>query len=212
MPKAGDLPANRRTGRTACGSSLSTPPRAKLILVPARAERGRVLAPSRCWASTREPAVASLSVVQAAPRGLLGRQDRGVMELPSESLLEPLSGPLRPQVVRVCLHQPESHLGKPFGLTTPGGQPVPLLDELRFPRAFPCPFVRAVWHPEFVHPAMNSEYPAMDTAGYFAFLGVAQFPAPGAIPRTTHQGTPLHSRVIQATRSASRAPRRGPHP
>jgi hypothetical protein len=64
------------------------------------------------------PSSASL---QAAPRGLLGRRDRGV----SGTAPGAVGAPWRPlcaaPAVRVRLHQLRPRLGRPFGLATPGG-------------------------------------------------------------------------------------------
>ncbi len=54
----------------------------------------------------------------------------GVCVIVAQAGAEPRPGlPLRLRVVRVCLNRPAITLGKPFGLTTPGGQPVSLLGE-----------------------------------------------------------------------------------
>jgi len=62
-------------------------------------------------------------VASGRARGLLGRQDREV----SIRARDPVDGSLPASgalVLRVCLHARRMLSGMPFGLTTPGGQPV----------------------------------------------------------------------------------------
>jgi hypothetical protein len=63
-------------------------------------------------------------IATSRTRGLLVCQGRDVQETPSGAVdaLRPLG--LIPSTLRACLHAWVYLLGMPFGLSTPGGQPV----------------------------------------------------------------------------------------
>ncbi len=150
---AGDPPTPRARTRTRLRRDW---PPALCLLAPSRTglpepERrqsgppSRLLSPLQRGLSRRRGSACRrrrVSVAQAVPRGLLGHQDRGVSGSPSQRCLDaPVSQPLRPRWVRVCLHPTAPTLGKPFVLTTPGGQPVSLLgDPAEIPRGCCTPF------------------------------------------------------------------------
>lgn len=61
---------------------------------------------------------------QGLTRGLLASQGRDVQETPSGAVDALRPSGLIPSTLRACLHAWVYLLGKPFVLTTPGGEPV----------------------------------------------------------------------------------------
>lgn len=119
------LPPNRPRAGQSCRRQRrqsGTPTRRRQEPVRAHATpRGGLL-------STDVPSASSASL-ETSPRALLAATGPGLVGASPRAPLTGSSFASAALVVRVCLH-PRGHLlGMPFGLTTPGGQPVLVLGE-----------------------------------------------------------------------------------